>query len=237
MKYSSLSLNVHWGHLQDHNLWSNRKQASPSTWPAPFHRHLIKGKDGLTEVQLEGKCHLFDTERQRCQEETGHYALIPGQQSKITFVAMFFQETTGDVIQIKCDFLLCKVSYIRQRTQTGRRRWYLHGLVDDPGFLQQVLGDLRPHHRPSNGELHLQVFAEAAGVVVDGGACVSKSLHQAVDQQDLLLERPVIGLKKTLNHKHLFGFQKVFIMTLFSILIWDFKNSEISTWRINNNDL
>lgn len=79
--------------------------------------------------------------------------------------------------------------------KTGR---YLHRLVDDPGFLQQVLGYLRSGHRPAVGELHLQVFAEAAGVVIDDSAGVSKSLHQTVDQQDFLLECMVVGLYKTL---------------------------------------
>ena len=70
--------------------------------------------------------------------------------------------------------------------------------MDDSGFLQQVLGYLRSDHSPPAGELHLQVLPEAAGVVVDDGAGVSERLHQAVDQQDLLLERPVIGLEDTL---------------------------------------
>lgn len=71
---------------------------------------------------------------------------------------------------------------------------HLHCLVDDPGLLQQVLGDLGAHHRPATRELHLQVFAKAAGVLVDDGAGVAEGLHQAVDQQDLLLERPIVGL-------------------------------------------
>lgn len=70
--------------------------------------------------------------------------------------------------------------------------------MDDSGFLQQVLGDLRSGHCSPVGELHLQVLAEAAGVVVNDGAGVSESLHQAVDQQDLLLERPIIGLNKNI---------------------------------------
>lgn len=70
--------------------------------------------------------------------------------------------------------------------------------MDDSGFLQQVLGDLRSGHRSPVRELHLQVLAEAAGVVVNDGAGVSESLHQAVDQQDLLLERPIIGLNKNI---------------------------------------
>lgn len=69
--------------------------------------------------------------------------------------------------------------------------------MDDSGFLQQVLRYLRSDHCSSTGELHLQVFAKAAGVVIDDGAGVPKSLHEAVDQQDLLLERPIIGLNKT----------------------------------------
>lgn len=76
--------------------------------------------------------------------------------------------------------------------------WYLHRLVDDPGFLQQVLGYLRSDHRSAVGELHLQVFPEAAGVVIDDGAGVSESLHQTVDQQDFLLECTVVGLNETL---------------------------------------
>ncbi len=64
--------------------------------------------------------------------------------------------------------------------------------MDDPGFLQQVLRYLRSDHRSSTGKLHFQVLAKAAGVVIDDGAGVAKSLHQVVDQQDLLLERPII---------------------------------------------
>lgn len=67
--------------------------------------------------------------------------------------------------------------------------------MDDSGLLQQVLGHLRSDHRPPAGELHLQVLAEAAGVVIDDGAGVPESLHQAVDQQDLLLQRPIVGLQ------------------------------------------
>lgn len=78
-----------------------------------------------------------------------------------------------------------------------RRKGYLHCLVDDSRFLQQVLGYLGSDHRSSASELHLQVFTKAAGVVIDDGASVPESLHQAVDQQDLLLERPIIGLRKT----------------------------------------
>lgn len=71
---------------------------------------------------------------------------------------------------------------------------HLHCLVDDPGLLQQVLGDLGPYHRPATRELHLQVFAKATGVLVDDGAGVAEGLHQAVDQKDFLLESPVVSL-------------------------------------------
>lgn len=66
--------------------------------------------------------------------------------------------------------------------------------MDDPGLLQQVLGDLGPHHCPATRELHFQVFAKATGVLVDDGAGIAKGLHQAVDQQYFLLKCPVIGL-------------------------------------------
>lgn len=69
--------------------------------------------------------------------------------------------------------------------------------MDDSRFLQQVLGYLRSDHCSSTSKFHLQVFAKAARVVIDDGAGVPESLHQAVDQQDLLLERPIIGLNKT----------------------------------------
>lgn len=67
--------------------------------------------------------------------------------------------------------------------------------MDDARLLQQVLGHLGADHGPAAGELHFQVLPEAAGVVVDDGASVPESLHQAVDQQDLLLEGPVVGLE------------------------------------------
>lgn len=82
--------------------------------------------------------------------------------------------------------------------QQKERKSCLHRLVDDSGFLQQILRYLCSDHRSPAGELHLQVFAKAAGVVIYGGAGVSKSLHQAVDQKDLLLQRPIISLNKTL---------------------------------------
>lgn len=47
-------------------------------------------------------------------------------------------------------------------------------------------------------EVDVHVLAEAAGVVVDGRAGVAERLHQAVDQQDLLLERPIIGLNQNI---------------------------------------
>lgn len=73
--------------------------------------------------------------------------------------------------------------------------------MDDARFLQQVLGYLGADHGSAAGELHFQVLSEAAGVVVDDGASVPESLHQAVDQQDFLLEGPVVGLDWTEVHQ------------------------------------
>lgn len=63
-----------------------------------------------------------------------------------------------------------------------RSKKHLHGLMDDSRFLQQVLGYLRSHHRPATRELHLQVFAESTGVLIDDGAGVSEGFHEVVDQ-------------------------------------------------------
>lgn len=54
--------------------------------------------------------------------------------------------------------------------------------MNDSRFLQQVLGYLRSHHRPTTCELHLQVFAEATRVLIDDGASVSEGFHKVVDQ-------------------------------------------------------
>lgn len=71
----------------------------------------------------------------------------------------------------------------------------LHCLFDDPGLLQQVLGDLGADDRPSGRELHLQVLAKAAGVVVYGRAGVSEGFDQRVDLQDFLTQRAIVGLR------------------------------------------
>lgn len=57
---------------------------------------------------------------------------------------------------------------------------HIHSLFDDPRLLQQVLGYLGPDDRSSECELHLQVFAEAAGVVIDCSAGVSEGLYKRV---------------------------------------------------------
>lgn len=58
--------------------------------------------------------------------------------------------------------------------------------MNDSGFLQQVFEDLSSHHRSSARELHLQIFPEAAGVIVDDRAGVSERFHEVVHEQDLL---------------------------------------------------
>lgn len=93
-----------------------------------------------------------------------------------------------------------KVITVKTGTNTRNRKWYLHRLVDNSGFFQQILGYLCSDHCSTTVELHFQVLAEAAGVVIDDSAGISKCLHQAVDQQDLLLECPVIGLNKISFH-------------------------------------
>lgn len=126
----------------------------------------------------------------RGRESITHRSLTSRQ--KITFLEML------NFYECQCQMKVITVAYIRQKDRKRQRKWYLHCLVDDSGFLQQVLRYLRSDHSSPAGELHLQVLPEAAGVVVDDGAGVSECFHQAVDQQDLLLERPVIGLDKTL---------------------------------------
>lgn len=70
-------------------------------------------------------------------------------------------------------------------------------LFDDPGLLKQVLRDLGAHDSAGGGELHLQVLAEAAGVVIDGGAGIPKGLQQRVHLKDLLPQCAVVGLSQT----------------------------------------
>lgn len=76
---------------------------------------------------------------------------------------------------------------------------HVRGLFDDPGLLQQVLRDLGADDRPGGCELHLQVLAKAAGVVVYSRAGVSEGLHQRVDLQDFLTQRAIVGLQTTKN--------------------------------------
>lgn len=74
---------------------------------------------------------------------------------------------------------------------------HIRGLFDDPRLLQQVLGYLGPDDGSGGRELHLQVFAEAAGVVIDGCAGITEGLDERVDLQDLLTQRPVVGLRES----------------------------------------
>lgn len=74
---------------------------------------------------------------------------------------------------------------------------HIHSLFDDPRLLQQVLGYLGPNDCSSGCELHLQVFAEAAGVVIDGCAGVSEGLYKRVHLQDLLTQCPIVCLWAT----------------------------------------
>lgn len=90
--------------------------------------------------------------------------------------------------------ILSSQKYNKTNSDQSRPEQHIRGLFDDPGLLQQVLGYLGPDHGSSGRELHLQVFAEAAGVVVDGCAGVSEGLHKGVDLQDLLTQRPVVCL-------------------------------------------
>lgn len=62
----------------------------------------------------------------------------------------------------------------------------IRSLFDNPRLFQQVLGDLCADDSPSGRELHLQVLAKAAGVVIYGRAGVSEGLNQRVDLQDFL---------------------------------------------------
>lgn len=72
---------------------------------------------------------------------------------------------------------------------------HIHSLLDDPRLLQQVFGYLCPDDRSSGCELHLQVFAEAAGVVIDSCAGVSEGLYERVHLQYLLTQRPIVCLR------------------------------------------
>lgn len=74
---------------------------------------------------------------------------------------------------------------------------HIRSLFDDPRLLQQVLGYLGPDDRSGGCELHLQVFAEAAGVVIDSCAGVSEGLYKGVHLQDLLTQRPIVCLRAT----------------------------------------
>lgn len=53
-------------------------------------------------------------------------------------------------------------------------------LFDDPGLLQQVLWNLGAHDSTSGGELHLQVLAEAAGVVIAVGLGIAERLQDTI---------------------------------------------------------
>lgn len=75
-------------------------------------------------------------------------------------------------------------------------------MVDDPGLLQQIIRDLSAHHCPTTGELHLEVLPKATGVIIDHSAGISKCLYQTVDQQNLLLEGPIVGLKRKQKALH-----------------------------------
>lgn len=123
-------------------------------------------------------------------------------------ITRFSQPLAGNITSVSLFSVVSLLLSMNVRGDEGYKRWkiktkelYLHCLVDDSGFLQQILRYLCSNYRSATGELHLQVFAEAAGVVVDGGAGITECLHQTVDQQDFLLERSIIGLKKE-KRKH-----------------------------------
>lgn len=85
--------------------------------------------------------------------------------------------------------------YDKGNSKQTKPEKHIRGLFDDPRLLQQVLGYLGPDDRSSGCELHLQVFAEAAGVVIDRRAGVSEGLYERVDLQDLLTQRPIVCLR------------------------------------------
>lgn len=87
--------------------------------------------------------------------------------------------------------------YNRGNSNQTKPEQHVRSLFDDPRLLKQVLGYLGPDDRSSGRELHLQVFAEAAGVVIDGCAGVSKGLYERVHLQDLLTQRPIVCLRAT----------------------------------------
>lgn len=80
-----------------------------------------------------------------------------------------------------------------------RKEWNkgscLRSLFDDPRLLQQVFRYLGPNNRSCRRELHLQVLAEATGVIIDCRASVSKGLDERVNLQNLLTECPIVCLK------------------------------------------
>ena len=57
-------------------------------------------------------------------------------------------------------------------------------LGDDPRLLQEVLRHMSAHHTPSGGEVELQVFPKARGVVVDHCSSVPKRFHQRIDLEE-----------------------------------------------------
>lgn len=137
-------------------------------------------------------------------ESITHWSLISRQEKHLpgNILSEKVQRHDFNFSECHCQMKVITVSVMRLLTLYNNykewRKWYLHCLVDDPGFLQQVLGYLRSDHCSSAGELHLQVLAKAAGVIIDDGAGVSKCFHQAVNKKDLLLECLIIGLNKTL---------------------------------------
>lgn len=76
--------------------------------------------------------------------------------------------------------------YDKGNSDPKKNEQHIRRLFDDPRLLQQVLRYLGPDDGSSGCELHLQVFTEAAGVVIDSRAGVSKGLHEGVHLQDLL---------------------------------------------------
>lgn len=82
----------------------------------------------------------------------------------------------------------------RQRELWPEPERPVRSLFDDPRLLQQVLGYLGADHGSGGRELHLQVFAEAAGVIVDGGAGIAEGLHERVQLQDLLSQGSIVSL-------------------------------------------
>lgn len=92
---------------------------------------------------------------------------------------------------------ISRASRSTMQSKTSDKIVNLHCLFYNSGLFKEIFRDSRPHHSSSWRKHHFQIFSKTAGVVIDGGARISKGFHQRVDLQNFLSQGLIVGLCQT----------------------------------------